>query len=215
MDDPKSTDGAVQMPPILRNWIVVASKGLCSSAKDRIRAEITDHYRQSIEEEPIGIDTDFQRQCDLIERFGSPVEANRRYQKVFMTAKEEIVLTKVDGTRPNRRFGKIAFYYLAFFGAAELIRTGNSFGLVIPILIGILIFVIPRLRKFGYRPMLFARFITLNAFMFGVIGVSFEDWYLALVLIGAASTWNWFSSLRTVIPKLRNHPVPPEKWGDA
>ena len=214
MDDPKSTDGAVQTPPLLRNWIVVASKGLCSSAKDRIRAEITDHFRQSMEEH-IGVDTDFQRQCDLIERLGSPAEANKRYQKVFMTAKEEIVLKKVDGTTPNRRFGKIAFYYLTFFGAAELIHTGNNSGLVIPILIGILIFVIPRLRKFGYRPMLFARWITLNAFLFGIIGSSFENWYLALVLIGAASFWSWFSSLRTVIPKLRNHPVPPENWGSA
>lgn len=76
----------------LEQWLSVATRGLCDSAADRVRAEIGEHYASALElAGTAGVDPlDAERRA--VAALGSPKIANRQYRRVLLTEGEANLL---------------------------------------------------------------------------------------------------------------------------
>jgi hypothetical protein len=78
----------------LEQWLEVATRGLCESAAERVRAEIGEHYASALESAALdGVDPlDADRLA--VDALGDAKIANRQYRRVLLTESEEDVLRR-------------------------------------------------------------------------------------------------------------------------
>lgn len=79
------------MPP-LEQWLSVATRGLCESAAELVRAEIGEHYASAIESAAMGGGDPRDAERVAIDALGDAEIANRQYRRVLLTEREEDVL---------------------------------------------------------------------------------------------------------------------------
>ena len=78
--------------PTLEHWLDVATKGLCESAAERVRAEIGEHYQSALESAvKSGVDS-IEAERHAVAALGDAKTANREYRRVLITEREENLL---------------------------------------------------------------------------------------------------------------------------
>jgi len=81
-------------PVLLRRWLHVATKGLCTSASERIREEVTSHYDGAMEE-LLGHGMSWVIADEkAVKHLGDAKKANREYRKIYFTREEERLLAQ-------------------------------------------------------------------------------------------------------------------------
>ncbi len=94
----------------LDQWLSVATRGLCDSAVERVRAEIGEHYASALEsQERAGVDALDAERYALAE-LGDAKAANREYRRVLLTQGEDVFLRRLSPGFGGRLW--IAFWML-------------------------------------------------------------------------------------------------------
>jgi len=204
-----------QAPPHLIDWLIVASKGLCSSAKDRIREEISEHYREvlaELEEEGGPV---LPAPTNVIDRLGSAKAANRRYRKVFVTESEEKHLKTLCGK--DKPFG---YNVLLLYIGIQLISNAESW--LLPFAVATMVvlqLIIPRFGRLGWKMMLGLNLCFFLIAMSTMAYFSLRDvTILEQVFVGsfiAILTFYLARRLAGLISKSDTYPAPPDRWGSA
>jgi hypothetical protein len=127
MDDPRWASDS-EDPALLRQWLHVATKGLCNSASERISEEVTMHYDGAMEE-LLGHDCHWVIADEkAVKHLGDPKKANREYRKIYFTKEEERILsqyTKPWGKKPWV-FTVLALITAASFLLAQITHYGYA-----------------------------------------------------------------------------------------
>ena len=98
--------------PTLEHWLDVATKGLCESAAERVRAEIGEHYASALESAvKRGVDS-VEAERHAVAALGDAKTANREYRRVLITEREENLLSSLGWGSRRRQFGIMVLWAL-------------------------------------------------------------------------------------------------------
>lgn len=105
----------------LEQWLGVATSGLCESAAERVRAEISEHYLSAIESAGEGgcDSADVERRA--VASLGDAKAANRQYRRVLLTERETRLLRELTSWGPHHVIGILLLVTTAIFAIS--IRT--------------------------------------------------------------------------------------------
>lgn len=204
----------------LKTWVAKATDGLCQSAIDRVREEISDHYAQVIDELCGDSVPGTTARAKAILRLGHPKLANRRYRKVYVTKKEEWRL-KITNWKSQPLWGKASLVYVLFFFQWDYWERGHQISLFAFLFVFVSFFVIPKLVRYGWKVMQCANLCGFLAFgiywaasEFLTPGTSIAETAPFLLIVAAVSTFFIRNQIK-LISKLGTYPAPPDKWGNA
>jgi hypothetical protein len=79
----------------LEQWLDVATSGLCESAAERVRAEISEHYLSAIESAGEGDCDSADVERRAVASLGDAKAANRQYRRVLLTKREDALLREL------------------------------------------------------------------------------------------------------------------------
>jgi hypothetical protein len=210
----------------LEDWLLVATRGLESSARGRISTEITAHFSESVSAYKADGKPESDAYSMALADLGNAYQAAKEFQKSHLTEREAKWLKKIENTASKATFASttesddVSFYFF-LLASVQLSFTGLALGF--PISIGER--AIPRLlyvRRLSYSSfqsqLLFAKALiyvgweTLFVYcapkwpttfdMYGVFPMILLCYGLVIVNIGI------YRSLR-VWSKLRNKPEGP------
>lgn len=99
----------------LEQWLSVATRGLCESAAERVRAEIGEHYLSAIESAGEGDSdsTDVERRA--VAALGDAKAANRQYRRVLLTEREATLLRSLTSWGPQHVVGLLLLVTTAIY----------------------------------------------------------------------------------------------------
>ena len=90
--------------PELENWLEVATRKLCKEAKDRVSAEIIDHYKSAYETALVEFDGDREAHRYAMNSLGDPEKANKQLKKTNITQHQEKLINALEHDRPLYKY---------------------------------------------------------------------------------------------------------------
>ncbi|GMW03021.1 MAG: hypothetical protein AMXMBFR84_41570 [Candidatus Hydrogenedentota bacterium] len=115
----------------LEPWLATATRGLCDEACARIRSEVQGHVFEAYESQIEAGSTPLAAVNATIVSLGDPNQANRKYEKVYLTRREEKVLAKVRN-RPTNWPRGVLLGFAALMGLLPVLFNGLPLDRVLP-----------------------------------------------------------------------------------
>lgn len=183
----------------LQGWLEVATDDLADSAKSRITTEIQTHYDEAVLSHLADGETEESARSNALKELGDPRDAKERFQKTYLTVREERWLIGVESTAtaPFFSFRTLDVNVdLLFPVGVCLLLVERSVGILI-LLIFVCARVVPRMLNLRVRPR--SKLITM--LIFGQIFTYFvaATWYLVEMHL-------WRAKQETVIDILLDRP---------
>jgi hypothetical protein len=111
----------------LEAWLDIATRGLCDAAKERVRAEVAQHFN-STKETFIrdGLD-ETSAIVNALESLGNANHARKRFNRFYLTAQQfGLIRAIADGHTKTFRLLFLGMYVLGLTSFAYLVQTSNS-----------------------------------------------------------------------------------------
>ena len=106
-------------------WLVVARRGLCKEAQQRVPEEVTDHFEQAIEKSiGRGISPE-EAETQALVSLGSPRQANREYRRSYLTRWQKSNIDQFILLRKSWLLLALLALICMFRPWLDFMRTGN------------------------------------------------------------------------------------------
>lgn len=106
-------------------WLVVARRGLCKEAQQRVSEEVTDHFEQAIEESVgKGISPE-EAETQALISLGCPRQANREYRRSCLTRWQKSNIDQFVLLRKSWLLLALLISICIFRSWLDFMRTGN------------------------------------------------------------------------------------------